>query len=251
MEKSPTRFGCYELVGELGDGTTGTVYEARDTRLTRRVAIKVPDLSPEGEGPMKAARFQLECQAVAWLTSWPGCSIPRLLEVNEDPPGHRYYVRELINGCTFEQRVAEESIDLRAGLSIIAQVADAVQRIHVYGFAHRNLSPTNVLVGRDGLIWLIGFGRVGFLAGSQMLPAGTVGTPTEVDVQGLRELLKWLCDALAYPVPDSLVRSTTADQDRTAGAFGDAVTCYLRGGPGEVLRGRSPENGRRWWRFWK
>jgi len=217
----------YEVVSELGHGTTGTVYEARDTRLNVRVAIRVPNLAPDSERLAKTRRFVSECRALAFLTGGTTCNIPRLHAVEEHPPGRFYSVRELVDGSTLEQRVADGSIDLRTGLCIVAGVARVVQSVHERGFAHRNISPTNVLVARDITPWLIGFGRVGLLAGSQLLAAGATGTPVEVDVQGLRELLRWLCGALRCPVPDSLELLNAAGSALTAGAFSDAVASHL------------------------
>jgi serine/threonine protein kinase len=214
----------YEIVGELGRGTTGTVYEARHTRIDRRVALKVPDLSAGAERQERAQRFlHRECRALAYLTGGPDCRIPRLLAVTEHPAGHPYSVRELVAGSTLEQRAADGSIDLRDGLGVVAEVARVVQWIHDQGFAHRNLSPANVLISRDGAPWLIGFGRVGFVAGSPMLPAGASGTPAAVDVRGLRELLCWLCGTLRQPIPDGLDRAAAI----TPGAFAETVAGHL------------------------
>jgi serine/threonine protein kinase len=225
VEQPPTIFDSfYELIRELGHGTTGTVYEAPHTRLNRRVALKVPDLSPETERPAKAQQFlHEECRALAYLTGGPDCRIPRLLVVTEYPAGHPYSVRELVEGSTLEQRTAEGSIDLRAGLAVVAGVARVVQWVHEQGFAHRNLSPANVLVARDGAPWLIGFGRVGLVAGSPLLPAGAAGTLAEVDVRGLLQLLGWLCGALRHPVPGGLDRAAAL----TAGGFAEAVAVHL------------------------
>jgi serine/threonine protein kinase len=225
VEQPPAIFDdFYEIVGELGRGTTGTVYEARHTRLDRRVALKVPHLSPESQRPTKAQRFlHEECRALAFLTGLPVSNVPRLLVVTEYPAGQPYSVRELVDGSTLEQRATEGSVDLRTGLAVIAEVARVVQSVHDQGFAHRNLSPANVLVARDGTPWLIGFGRVGLLAGSPLLPAGAVGTPAEVDVRGLRDLLRWLCGVLGQSVPDGLDRAAAM----TAGAFGEAVASQL------------------------
>jgi eukaryotic-like serine/threonine-protein kinase len=238
VEQPPATFdGSYEIVGELGRGTTGVVYEARHIALNRRVALKVPTLSPDAERPAKAERFFQECRALAHLTSEPGCNIPRLLVVTEYPKGQPYSVRELVEGSTLEQRAAEGSIDLRSGLAVVAEVARVVQWVHGQGFAHRNLSAANVLVARDGTPWLIGFGRVGLLAGSHLVPAGAAGTLAGVDARGLQDLLRWLCGALRQPVPSGLDRATAPGSVATAGAFGEAVVDYLRGRPAEPLYG--------------
>jgi serine/threonine protein kinase len=224
VEQLPAVFiQSYEIISELGRGTTGTVYEARHTCLNRRVALKIPALVPEVERSVKAQRFRRECEAMACLTSGPIRNIPPLHVVAESSDGRLYSVRELVEGSTLERLVADGSIDMGVGLSVLAEVARVVEWVHGQGFAHRNLSPANVLVARDGSPWLIGFGRVGLLVGSPMLPSGAAGTPTEVDVRGLQDLLRWLCAALQQPVPDSLDLTPAL----TAGAFGEAVASHL------------------------
>ena len=234
MEQPPTIFdGFYEIVGELGRGTTGTVYEARPKALNRRVALKVPALSPDAERQAKAQRFLRECQVLARLTSGPGCRIPRLLVVAECPEGRPYSVRELVEGSTLELRVAEGSIDLRAGLAVVIEVVRVVEWVHGQGFAHRNLSPENVLVGRDGSVWLIGFSRVGLLAGSHVTSAGA-GTPAEVDARNLQDLVRWLFVALRQPLPAGL-ESAAAGSFVSAGAVGAAVASHLRSLPADQV----------------
>ncbi len=232
MEQTPAIFDSfYEIVGELGRGTTGTVYEARCKTLNRRVALTVPDLSPDAERPAKAQRFLRQCRALARLTSEPGCNIPRLHAVAECPESRPYSIRELVEGRSLEQRVAEESIDLRAGLAVVARLARMVEWVHSQGFVHRNLSPTNVLVGRDSTPWLIGFGRVGLLAGSPLALSG-VGTPAEVDARGLQGLLQWLFGALRQPVPTGLA-PVLAGSVASVGGVGAALVSHVRGGPAE------------------
>ena len=217
----------YEIIGELGHGTSGTVYLARQKSVDRRVVIKVPCLSPEAERSARIQQFFLECQALAELTGGPDCDIPRLQVVTEYPAGHPYYVRDLVEGSTFEQRAAWESIDLRAGLAVIAEVARVVQRVHEHGFLHGNLRPENVLIARDGSPRLIGFGGVGLLTGSRLLPDGEAGTPADFDVECLRAQVRWLCSSLGSPVPDGLKHATDSRTPLTAGAFSDAVGSHL------------------------
>jgi serine/threonine protein kinase len=227
VEQSPAIFdNFYEIVRELGRGTTGTVYEARHTRLNRRYALKVPALLPDAEGHVKVQRFFRECQALAHLTGGPDCNIPRLCVVAENAAGQPYSLRDLVDGSTLEQRVSDLSIDLRSGLAVVAEVARVVQWVHGQGFAHRNLSGANVLVAMDGTPWLVGFGRVGLLVGSPMLPAGAAGTPAEVDVRGLQDLLRWLCGALRNALPAGLDRVCAPDAVATAGAFASAVVSH-------------------------
>ncbi len=223
-------FPGFEVLGELGRGTTGVVYEARDARLGLRVALKVLSAAPESE-PVARARFLRECRVLACLTSGRGRHIPCAYAAGEDLAGRPYLVRELLEGSSLERRAEEGSLGLREGLAVVAAVARVVQWVHGQGFAHRNLSAANVLVGHDGRSWLIGFGRVGLLAGSPLAPAGAAGTPPEADVRGLRDLLAWLCGALGQPVPADLERATAAGAVLTAGAWAEAVGRYLNGSP--------------------
>jgi serine/threonine protein kinase len=203
----------YEIVGRLGQGTTGTVYEARHTRLDRRVALKLSGLSPEAERPARREQFLQECQALACLTAHPDCGIPRLHVVTEIRAGQLYHARELVEGSSLEQAATTGLMTMRAGLSVIAEVARVVQRVHDHGFVHRNLSAANVLVAQDGTPWLIGFGRVGLLT----------STPAEVDIHGLQQLLQWLCVAIGQPVPASLERAVVSRAVPTAQAFAEAL----------------------------
>jgi serine/threonine protein kinase len=155
----------------------------------------------------------------------PSCNIPRLHVVTQHPAGSLYSVRELVEGSTLEQRAAEGSIDMLAGLSVITEVARVVQWVHEQGFVHRNLSPANVLVARDGMAWLIGFGRVRMLASSHQAPAGG-GTLPEVDVQNLPHMLQWLCRALGKSVPAALMRVVDSGSVIGAGSFADALVGY-------------------------
>lgn len=218
----------YEIAGELGRGTTGTVYEAWDTKLNRRVAIKVPDLLPESESLLKSRRFMRECRILAGLTGGPDCNIPKLhaVSVAEVHPGQPFNVQEFMEGKTLEQRVAEDSIDLRTGLSIIADIARVVQFVHERGIAHRDLSPDNVLVAQDGTPWLVGFSRARAID-DMLMSQGAEAAPVQTDVQGLLALLRWLCAELGHTVPNGLESPTATGSPWTAGAFAEALSRHL------------------------
>jgi serine/threonine protein kinase len=216
----------FEIVAELGRGTTGAVYEARDLKFNRRVALKLPMFSSEAERPTKLQRFERECRVLAYLTADAGSNIPALLMVAEQE-GQPFSVREFVEGGTLDQRAAKGRIDLRAGLKILAGVARIVHWVHGRGFAHRNLSPENVLVATDGAPKLIGFGRAGLLAGSDLLPAGNPGASPEIDVRALQDLLGWLCAILGQSVPSELNAVRQPGSVVNPGAFAEALEGYL------------------------
>jgi serine/threonine protein kinase len=221
------RFGGFEIVRELGRGTTGIVYEVWGTKQNRRLALKVLSLGPESERAVRCQRFLRECQAVAAFG--PRIGIPVLHGVGEFQ-GQPFCVRDLVDGATLEQRAQAGSIDRKTGLTILAEVARIVQRVHDRGIVHRNLSAANVLVAHDETAWLIGFGRCGPLNGPYRVMPGAPGLTAEVDVQGLQGMLGWLCAELRKPVPAGLERILAPGSLATPGEWAEALACYLRSG---------------------
>jgi serine/threonine-protein kinase len=212
----------YEILAELGRGTTGVVYKARCTILNRLVAIKSPRPSAELERSVQLKYFLREARAVAMLTLKPDPNIPTIHEVGEFE-GQPYYMRELIDGVTLEQGVHGGSIKLRDGLIVLASIAGAVQRVHAQGLAHRTLHPSNVLVVAGGSPKLIGFGHVGPLSGSAWLPPAARGTPAAMDVRALQQMLSWLCLTLRRPIPAALRALEASPAVASAGAFAQAM----------------------------
>jgi serine/threonine protein kinase len=176
----------------------------------------------------KFQQFMLECRVLAEMTYHASDrNIPSMTEVAERPKGRCFTVRNLVEGNTLEQQVAWETIDLRTGLAVIAEVAQAVQRVHDKGFIHANLRPENILIARDGSPWLIGFGQVLLPTGSRWLREGAEGAPPALDVDLLRVLVRWLCSSFGSPVPDNLTQAVDSSDPMTATGFGDAVASHM------------------------
>jgi len=93
---------------------------------------------------------------------------------------------------------------LKNGIHILAAVADTVEFVHRRGIAHRNLHASNILIATDGRPKLIGFGRVGLLAGSDP-HAVFPGTRASIDVQGFQKLIEWLFSTQGGSPPDHLM----------------------------------------------
>ena len=132
----------YHVLSELGRGTTGIVYRAQELTIQRPVALKMPLPCPEAEQPARHARFLREVRVLASLEHENIVPVYLVAEHRGSP----YYLRGLIDGDTFEHHVRAKSIDLRTGLCLLQQVAEAVAVAHAHGFAHRNLLPSNVLI---------------------------------------------------------------------------------------------------------
>jgi serine/threonine protein kinase len=234
----------FEIVAEVGRGNSGIVYRARHLRIlpNRDVALKIPLPVPPADRPKQQARFLREGYALATLYAAAG--IPPIYDLGEHQ-GQRYYTRQYVIGNTFEQLATSQMLGLAQGLDVIAGAARAVQHAHGRGIAHCNLHPANVLVDSATKPWLIGFGRVGRLAGTGNLPPDEVGVPVEVDVRALQEMLRWLGEALSQPLPPRLERMTQPDRVDGPAAFAEALENYLR-----EISPPQETPARPWWRFW-
>lgn len=188
MNQSAPVVAGYEILGELGRGTTGIVYNARHPIVDRLVALKTPLPIAEARSGEQRERFLREARALAYLTGVSGSNIAAVCEVSEDQ-GRLFLTREFVEGQTLERLVLRRSLGLRAGLAILGTVARVVQGVHDKGIVHRNLLPSNILVGLDWTPWLIGFGRVSLAGFEGNLSGGSV----QVDLQRLTRILAWLC----------------------------------------------------------
>ena len=155
-----SRLGSHEIVGLLGAGGMGEVYLAQDTRLNRRVAIKV---LPEAyaSDPDRVARFHREAQAVAALNHASIAAIYDLAEAD----GTKYLVLELIEGDTLADRLRRGPIPVEEALQIGKQILEALEAAHEKGICHRDLKPANIKLTADGGVKVLDFGLAKFLQG--------------------------------------------------------------------------------------
>jgi eukaryotic-like serine/threonine-protein kinase len=165
-----TKLGPYEIVAPLGAGGMGEVYQARDTRLDRSVAIKVlpPHLSA---APESRARFEREARAISSLNHPHICVLHDVGHTD----GIDYLVMEHLEGETLAQRLERGPLPIPEALKLGIQIADALDRAHKSGIVHRDLKPGNIMLTRSGAKLLdFGLARPG-LAGA---PADLTQSPT-------------------------------------------------------------------------
>ena len=140
-----TRLGPYAIEAPLGAGGMGQVYAAADTRLHRRVAIKVLAAGMAGD-PTLTMRFEREAQAIAALNHPHICT---LYDVGHHD-GIDYLVMELVEGQSLADRIAAGALPLDQALACAIQIADALDAAHTRGIVHRDLKPGNVMLTKDG-----------------------------------------------------------------------------------------------------
>jgi eukaryotic-like serine/threonine-protein kinase len=152
-----TPFGPYELTGRLGAGGMGEVFEARDTRLDRTVALKV--LPAEVlSSPDARARFLREAKLAAALNH-PNIVTIYEADVAKAPEGDRLYIAmERVAGQTLADRIAARPPDVTVALDWAIQVAEALAHAHATGIIHRDLKPANVMITADGRAKVLDFG---------------------------------------------------------------------------------------------
>jgi Tol biopolymer transport system component/serine/threonine protein kinase len=142
---SGTRIGVFEIERFAGAGGMGQVYCARDTRLGRRVALKV--LSPEGAtDPRRRARLAYEARAIAQLSHPHICALHDL--------GHHegvdFLVMEYLKGETLAARLRRGPLPLDEALRIAIQISAALEAAHAEGIVHSDLKPANVMLVNGG-----------------------------------------------------------------------------------------------------
>ncbi len=152
----PESIGPFKILRKLGEGGMGVVYEATQTSPHRRVALKV--LRARFATGTMLRRFQHEVEIQARLNH-PG--IGHVYEAGVETYAHGkqpYFSMELVSGRSITRYVREENSDVNDRLSLMIDVADAVQHAHDHGVVHRDLKPGNIVVQDNGKPKVLDFG---------------------------------------------------------------------------------------------
>jgi serine/threonine protein kinase len=165
--------GHYRVIGKLGVGGMGVVYEAEDIRLSRRVALKFLPDDVAGD-PDATRRFKREAMMVADLNHPHICTIH---DVDEDK-GRLFIAMERLHGANLKLHMAKKSLDTTEIIGIALQVTDALDAAHTRKIVHRDIKPGNIFVGENGHVKVLDFGLARRFepgpAGSQDLEGSTI-----------------------------------------------------------------------------
>lgn len=148
-----SRFDRYEILSLLGAGGMGEVYLALDSKLDRKVALKIlpPLYTNDSE---RVRRFEKEARAVSALNH---PNIITIYEVGETENAH-FIATEYIEGLTLRKRMRKERLTIAEALDIAIQVAGALNAAHSAGILHRDIKPENIMLRPDGYVKVLDFG---------------------------------------------------------------------------------------------
>ena len=144
----------YRILSALGAGGMGVVYEGEDTRLGRRVAVKILP-AEQSRDPVAVGRFMRESRAASALNHPHICTI---YDIGELTSGQQYIVMEKLDGVTLAVLIAQRQIDETVVIDLGIQIADALDAAHAKGIVHRDIKPANIFVSGQGQAKLLDFG---------------------------------------------------------------------------------------------
>jgi serine/threonine protein kinase/Flp pilus assembly protein TadD len=148
-----TSISRYRILEKIGSGGMGEVYLAEDTRLGRKIALKL--LAEElTQNRDRLSRFDQEAYAASALNH------PNILTIYEmgDEAGRHYIATEFIDGITLRKRMAGPPMELSEVLDVAIQVTGALEEAHAAGIIHRDIKPENVMIRKNGHVKVLDFG---------------------------------------------------------------------------------------------
>jgi len=216
--KAGERVGHYEILGPLGAGGMGVVYSARDTRLGRKVALKLlPTYFSQDQDRLR--RFEQEAQAASAL------SHPNILSIYDIGAhnGSPYVVSELLEGLTLRDRLAGGALPQRKAIDYALQIARGLAAAHERGIIHRDLKPENIFVKKDGHVKILDFGLAKLVA-----PVGGREAHSDVPTRKVNTESGVIMGTAGYMSPEQ-VRGHPTDHRSDIFSFGAVLYEMLAG----------------------
>ena len=174
----------YKIIRKLGAGGMGVVYEAQDSQLGRRVALKFLP-SEMAEDSQLLERLQREARAASSLNHPNICTI-HSIETHER---RHFIVMELLEGENLAQKANRQPMEIEQLLPLAIQIADALESAHAKGIVHRDIKPANLFLTARGQVKVLDFGlakmsRGEMAQGAAATQGETVGSSNELTSPG-------------------------------------------------------------------
>ena len=194
-----TQLNEFRIARQIGAGGMGVVYEAFDTKLERKVALKMlPELLCEE--PDRLKRFEREAKVLASLSHANIATLHGL----EEHGGTRFLVMEWVDGESLAERIARGRLDVAEAIRMFGQIAEALEVAHDHGIIHRDLKPANVNCMSDGKVKVLDFGlAVPLHRPDRTDPSSSSSTafPQEVEVSSLSGTVPYMSPEQARGEP--------------------------------------------------
>jgi Tol biopolymer transport system component len=210
----------YEVVAALGAGAMGEVWRARDTRLSREVALKVLPASFSMDAERRQ-RFEREAQVLASLNHPNIAAIYGVEEAGDSMA----LVLELVEGPTLAERIAAGPMPVDDTVTIARQIAEALEYAHERGVVHRDLKPANVKLSTDGRVKVLDFGLAKAMAADASGRSDSAVSPT---ITSLGTVAGVILGTAAYMAPEQ-ARGSNIDRRADIWSFGVVLWEMLAG----------------------
>ena len=215
--------GPYRVLSLLGAGGMGEVYLAEDTRLRRRVALKLlpPEFTHDEE---RIRRFEREARAASALNH---PNIVTIYEIGQSN-GTYFIATELVEGQTLRDFMPRARTQMKEALNVIAQTADALSAAHAAGIVHRDVKPENIMLRPDGYVKVLDFGL------AKLTEPAPAREPADNQTENIRTETGAVMGTVAYMSPEQALGQ---EVDHRTDIFSLGVVLY------ELMVGAHPFRG--------
>jgi serine/threonine-protein kinase len=206
----------YRIVSKIGAGGMGEVYLAQDTKLDRKVALKIlpADVASNND---RMERFVREAKATAALNH---PHIAQIFEIGEHDGAH-FIAMEFVDGVTLREKIHLERAELKNLLKVLQQVAEGLSKAHAAGIVHRDLKPDNIMITRDGFAKVLDFGLAKLVEKSGPGLDQSEGSNAPTNVMQQRSVPGMVMGTVGYMSPEQAQGKTNEiDQRSDVFSFG-------------------------------